>query len=130
MGELVARDSKVNRPFKPQIYEIKRRGQSRNFYDSHNCDSEYEQNYRRVNFRGNMTSYQDFGRMNNRAYRGDYMDENYGRDRGRSRSRERSFSRNDNTNRRNDRGISNTRSRSGSRVCTNQDRIRCYKCRE
>ena len=32
--------------------------------------------------------------------------------------------------RRNDRNSSSSRSRSGSRVSTNRDRIRCYKCRE
>ena len=31
MDKLVARDSEVNRPFKPQIYQSKRRGQGRNF---------------------------------------------------------------------------------------------------
>ena len=31
ISKLVARDSEVNRPFKPQIYQSKRRGQSRNF---------------------------------------------------------------------------------------------------
>ena len=46
-----------------------------------------------------------------------------------SRSRERSFSRNIN-NRRNDRSINNGRSRSGSRVSINRDRVKCYKCRE
>ena len=30
----------------------------------------------------------------------------------------------------NDRSISNSRSRSGSRVSTNRNRIRCYKCGE
>ena len=34
MGKLAARDSKVNRPFKPQIYQTERRRQSRNFYDT------------------------------------------------------------------------------------------------
>ena len=33
-------------------------------------------------------------------------------------------------NRRNDRSISYSKSRSGSRSSTNRDRIRCYKCRE
>ena len=33
MGKLVARDSEVNRPFKPQIYQSKRRGQGKNFYN-------------------------------------------------------------------------------------------------
>ena len=32
--------------------------------------------------------------------------------------------------RRNDRSTSNGRSRSGSRVSTNRDRIRCFECRE
>ena len=39
------------------------------------------------------------------------------------------FSRNIN-NRRENRSISNNRSRSESRVSTNRDRIRCYKCKE
>ena len=32
--------------------------------------------------------------------------------------------------RRNDRSVSNNRSRSGSRASTNRDRIRCFECRE
>ena len=28
------------------------------------------------------------------------------------------------------RSVSNSRSRSGSRACTNRDRIRCFKCRD
>ena len=80
------------------------------------------------NFRGNTRMYlnQNFRRQNNRCgYRGNYRNENY--ERGRSRSTERSYSGNI---RRNDRSSSNSRSRSGSRVSTNRDRIRCYKCRE
>ena len=46
--------------------------------------------------------------------------------RGRSRSRERQYQ---GSTRRNDRS-SSSRSGSGSTVRTNQDRIRCYKCRE
>ena len=38
MGKLATRDSEVNRPFKSQIYQSKRRGKSRNFYDMHNYD--------------------------------------------------------------------------------------------
>ena len=34
MGKLAARDSEVNRPFKPQICQSKRRGQSRYSYDT------------------------------------------------------------------------------------------------
>ena len=43
---------------------------------------------------------------------------------------ERSFLRNNNISRTNNKNISNSRSRSGSRVSSNRDRIRYYKCRE
>ena len=156
MGKLAARDNGTHRQFKPQIYQSRRRGKSRNFYDSHNYDRgnyqkwyrsdsfdrrnyyrqsrgrpRYEQNYRRRNFRGNVRLYQDFGRQNSRGeYRGNYRKEDYSWERGRSRSRERSFSRNNNDNRKKNRSISDSRSRSGSRGSTNRDRIRCYKCKE
>ena len=58
------------------------------------------------------------------GYRGNYRNKNY--ERGRSRSLERWLP----GDRRNDRNISNSRSRSGSRVSTNRDRIRCCKCRQ
>ena len=38
MGKLVARDSKVNRPFKSKIYQSQRRGQSGIFYETHKYD--------------------------------------------------------------------------------------------
>ena len=150
MAQLAAGDNGANRQFKPQIYQSRRRGQSRNFYDSCNYHNRYrsnsgdrriqfsaqnrgmpryEQNYRRGNFRGNMRTYQNIERQNRGEYRGNYRNKNYNRDRGRSRSRERSFSRNIN-NRRNDRSISNSRSWSGSKLSTIRDRIRCYKCRQ
>ena len=47
---------------------------------------------------------------------------------GRDRSRERTSTRNYSSGR--DRCPSNSRSRSGSRVSTNRERIRCYNCRE
>ena len=106
MGKLAVRDNGTNMQFKPQIYQSKRRGPSRNFYDSHNYDKgndqnryrsdsgdriqfsrqgrgrpRYEQNYRRGNFGGNVRSYQDFGRQNSREeYRGNYRNENYSRE--------------------------------------------------
>ena len=55
--------------------------------------------------------------------RGSFRNNNF--ERGRSRSRDRQYS---GTFRRNDRNSS--RSRSFSRVSTNRDRIRCFKCRE
>ena len=38
MGKLEARDNGTNRQFKAQIYQSRRRGQSRNFYNSHSYD--------------------------------------------------------------------------------------------
>ena len=97
----------------------------------------YEQNYGndfrrnmsspRGNYRGNARTYQNqnFGRQKNRGvYRVNYRNENY--ERGRSRYTERQYS----GNIRRNNISSSTRSRSGSRVSTNRDRIRCYKCRE
>ena len=102
MDKLAARDSKVKRPFKPQIYQSKRRGQGRNLYDSHNYDKgnyqnryrsdsgdrkiqfnrqsrgrpKYDPNYRREKFRGNARSCQNFGRQNSRGeYRNNYRNE-------------------------------------------------------
>ena len=80
------------------------------------------------NLRGSARAYQNQnyrGQNNRGGYRGNYRNENY--ERGRSRYKERSYSGNF---RKNDRSSSNSRSRSGSRVSTNRDRIRCYKCRE
>ena len=77
--------------------------------------------------RGNVRMYQNqsFRRQNNRSgYRRNYRNENY--ERVRSKSRERQYQGNI---RRNDRS-SSRRSRSGSRLSTNRDRIRCYMCRE
>ena len=50
---------------------------------------------------------------------------NQGYERDRSRSNDRKFIGND---RRNNRSVSNSRSRSDSRVSTNGDRIRCFEC--
>ena len=75
-----------------------------------------------------MRRYKSFGRQNSRAgYKADYRNETYNRERHRSRARERTLS---GDIKRNDRSISNSRSRSGSRVSTNRYRIRCYKCME
>ena len=72
-----------------------------------------------------MYQNQSFRRWNNRGrYRGNYRNENY--ERGRSRSRESQYQGNI---RGNDK-CSSSRSRSGSRVSTNRDRIRSYKCNE
>ena len=55
--------------------------------------------------------------------RNGYRGQDYDRNRSRSLDRQ-------GRGRRNDRSTSNGRSRSGSRVSTNRDRIRCFECRE
>ena len=115
MGELVTRNNGMNRQFKPLIYQSKRRGQSRNFYNTCNYDRgnyqnryrsnsgdrriqfsgqsrgrpRYEQNNRRGNFGGNVRVYQNFEKQNSRGeYRGNNRNENYSREMGRSRTRD------------------------------------------
>ena len=86
------------------------RGRSR--YDSNN----------RGSYGYNTRGSQRYGRPNNNNRRGNFRSQNY--DRNRSRLYERQ-----NRDRRDSRNISNSRSRSGSRVTTNRDRIRCFECR-
>ena len=56
MGKLAARDNRTNRQFKPQIYQSRRRGQSRDFYDSYNYDRGNYQNRYRSNSRDERNS--------------------------------------------------------------------------
>ena len=49
MGKLAARDNGMNRQMKPHIYQSKRRGQSRNFYETCNYDRRNYQNRYRSN---------------------------------------------------------------------------------
>ena len=146
IGKLAAKDREKARPFKPQIHQSRGRGQNsgynqRNYQNRYRSDNRlssrdrgqfwqgrgrhrFEQTYRR-NHRENPRNY---GRQNSRGeYRSDnYRSGNYNR--GSNRSRERSFSKDYDSNR--TRSTNNSRSRLGSRVSTNSDRIRCYKCRE
>ena len=47
MGKLAAGDNGTTGQFKPQIYQSRRRGQRRNFYDTHNFDrGNYQDRYR------------------------------------------------------------------------------------
>ena len=47
MSKLATKDDGINKQFKPKIYQSKRRGQSRNFYDKHNYDQRnYQNRYR------------------------------------------------------------------------------------
>ena len=142
MSKLTAQGSSQKRPFKPKIYQGKRRGQAENYYEQDRYQnryrsssgnsrlsyrdraqygqnnkgrSQYDQNYRgdsrRENFRG---THNYRGQNLQGGYRGNFRNDNFGRDR--SRSRERQYS--DNF-RRNER--SNIRSRSGSRTSTNRE---------
>ena len=61
MGKLVTRDNGTSRQFKAQIYQSKRRGQSRKLYDIHNYDrGNYKNRYRsksgdrRIQFSGQI----------------------------------------------------------------------------
>ena len=132
MSKLAATDNHERRPIRLQIY--KSRGQNRSYgqgrYQPRSNDRnrnygigrDTRQNYQGSRSRGNF-------RGNNRQdSRERYRNERCGNhnDRNRNRSRERTFV----GNYRRDRSSSNDRSRSGSRVSTNRDRIRCYICRE
>ena len=44
MSKLTAQDDEQNKQFKPEIFQSKRRGQARNFYDKH--DRNYQNRYR------------------------------------------------------------------------------------
>ena len=131
MSKLAAKDSHKRKPFKPQIY--KSRGQGRSYsqgdYQARSdnrsrgyvANNSSKQNYRGNKFRGYFRGYG--GHVNRESYR----NEGYGnnnRDRNRSRTITRSYGNG------RDRSSSNDRSRSGSRASTNEDRIRCYACRE
>ena len=64
MGKLTAQDDDQNKQFKPKIYQSKRRGQMRNFYDRHNRN--YLNIYRshsrdrRISFSGRIQCEQDY----------------------------------------------------------------------
>ena len=144
IGRLVTKDGGQIKPFKPLVYQTNRgRGQTRCNFDqkiyqgrfrsnsTYRRNSGYNQDYRgrtrygssnRGSYGYNTRGNQRYGRNNNNG-RGNYRIENY--DRNRSRSYERQ-----NRDKRDNRSASNSRLRSGSRTCTNRDRIRCFECRE
>ena len=127
------------KPFKPQVYPKRGRGQRRQNFDnrdrSRNNDRQ-RQNFRQTqngcgngNRRGNYR--QNFGRSNSRDRGRQNFKRKYNNN-DRSRSRERSptprryITRQYNSPSTN----SGSRSISNSRVTTNRDRIRCFRCRE
>ena len=130
MYNMSLQQGKTKKPFKPQVYQKRGRGQ-RQSYDrnrprNNNWQGQnYGQNRHRNDYRRNGYT-QNFNRN------GRNFNRSYSRDRSRSRERSLSPRRYDNNNRQNgsSRFRSRSRSRSNSRITTNMDRIRCYRCRE
>ena len=62
MSKLAANDEGTNKQFKPKIYQSKRRGQMRNFYDRHNYQNRYRSNRgdRTIQFRGRIQYGQNY----------------------------------------------------------------------
>ena len=54
MSKLTAQHNSQNRPFKPKIYQGKKRGQSRNYYDQERYQNRYRSKSRdrRMSYRG------------------------------------------------------------------------------
>ena len=106
------------------LFSINNRRQPQDRY--HGCDSR-RGSYRCQNY-DNRNDSRDRGRQSFR--RSFSNDSNYNRNR--SRTTERSLTPRENDNRRHDSPNENlgTRNRSNSRVTTNRDRIRCYRCRK
>ena len=118
LSKLSAQGNNQNKQFKPKIYQGKRRGQTRNYYDQGNYQNRYRSNsgdgripfmgraHYRQNYRGrsqyvnnyindfrkgNFRGMQNYRGQNIRGcYRGNYRNINYLR--GRSRSREGKYS--------------------------------------
>ena len=111
MNKLTAEGNNQKRPFKPKIYQGKRREQSGNYYDQDRYQNWYRSNTgdRRVSYRGRVQYGKNYtGRL---QYHQNYP----------SHFRRGNF-----------RGIQNyiSQNLSGSRASTNLDRIQCFKCRE
>ena len=137
MYNMSLQQGKTGKPFKPQVYQRRGRGQ-RQSYDrdrSRNNSRQgqnFGQNRHRNDYRRNGYM-QNFSRNNSRD-RSRNFNRNYGSDRSRSRERRlspRRYNNNNNNNNRqnaNSRFRSRSRSRSNSRIRTNRDRVRCYRC--
>ena len=136
MYNMSLQQGKTGKPFKPQVYQRRGRGQ-RQSYDidrSRNNSRQgqsFGQNRHRNDYRRNGYM-QNFSRNNSRD-RSRNFNRNYGSDSSRSTERRLSPRRHNNNNNRqnmNSRFRSRSRSRSNSRIRTNRDRVRCYRCRE
>ena len=68
MGKLAARDNRTNRQFKLQIYQSRRRGQSRNFYDPPTYDRGNYQNRYRSNSRDRVIQFRGQSRGRSKVW--------------------------------------------------------------
>ena len=137
MCNMSLQQGKTGKPFKPQVYQKRGRGQ-RQSYDrdrSRNNSRQgknFGQNRHRNDYRRNGYM-QNFSRTNSRD-RGRNFNRNYSSDMSRSRERRLSPRRYNNNNNNgqnmNSRFRSRSRSRSNSRIRANRDRVRCYRCQE
>ena len=134
MYNVSLQQSKTGKPFKPQVYQRRERGQRQGYdRDRSRNNSRQGQSFGQ-NRHGNVyrrNGYmQNLSRTNSRN-RGRNFNRNYSSDRSRSRERRISPRRyNNNRQNVNSRFRPRSRSRSNSRVRTNRDRIRCYRCQE
>ena len=139
MYKLSIQQEEGKKPFKSQVYPKRGRGQGRqnfNNRDRSRNNGGQRQNFRQTQNRcrnGNRRgSYrQNDGRSNSRDRGRQNFRRNYNNN-DRSRSRKRSPMSRRYTSRQYDSPSNNSasRSRSNSRVTTNRDRIRCFRCRE
>ena len=62
MSKLTVQGSSLNRPFKPKIYQGKRRGQARNYYNQDRYQGRYRSNSgnRRIAYRGRAQYEQNY----------------------------------------------------------------------
>ena len=134
MHNMSLQQDKAMKPFKPQVYQRRGRGQRQNYNRDRprNNDRQgqsFVQNRCRNNY-GRHGYVQNVSRNNSRDRGRRNFKRSYSSDR--SRSREGSLSPRRYSNRQfgNSRLGSRSRSRSNPRITTNRDRIRCYKCRE
>ena len=117
-------------PYKPQIHQKGRRGQNRQNIGQNN---NWQRN-RSFSRERNYNSYRGFGRGRGYFRRGGFQGRNSGNFR-RNNSRDRNKEDRRPWRQSRERGIRtrsdlSSRSRSNSRVSTNRDRVRCFKCRE
>ena len=136
MYNMPLQQGKTKKPFKPQVYQKRGRGQRQSYNrnrprNNNRQGQNFGQNRHRNDYRRNGYM-QNFSRTDGRDRGRRSFNRSYSSDRSRSRERSLSLREYDNNNSQNgsSRFRSRSRSRSSSRITTNRDRIRCYRCRE